>query len=130
MGPGRGWRLCESDQLAGNHLQASVLAQRCQEVHNGRQGARTGRVLGASPPTSTCLQAELGVWAQSLWSLVEDQKGGAIPCDEEATGEARLGVGGQGAQLGVCGTWDFLDFQVEDLVGRRLFENEKSRLEI
>lgn len=63
---------------AGNHLQASVLAQRCQEVHNGRQGARTGQVLGAGPPTSTCLQAELGVWAQSLWSLVEDQKGGAL----------------------------------------------------
>ena len=78
MGPGWGWILFESNQLPSNHLQASVLAQRCQKAHHGRQGARTGRVLGAGPPTSTCLQGELGVWAQSLWSLGEDQKGGAL----------------------------------------------------
>lgn len=35
-------------------------------------------MLGAGPPTSACLLAELGVWAQSLWGLGEDQKGGAL----------------------------------------------------
>lgn len=74
MGPGWGWILFESDQLPSNHLQASVLAQRCQEAHHGRQGARTGWVLGAGPPPLPALKVNWGFELRASGVLVRTRK--------------------------------------------------------
>lgn len=75
VGPGRGLETLRV--TAGNHLQASVLAQGARKCTMGGREPELARCW-EQVPTSTCLQAELGVWAQSLWSLGEDQKGGAL----------------------------------------------------